>query len=88
MSAPPLTVLGHVALGKATPLHFHKAFPFFYLKKTDVSIGSQKSSGRIRRPTPTRQEKFHEEEGKLFESVHATSPHRITRVLGVEVVLA
>jgi hypothetical protein len=30
MSPRPLTALGHVALGKATPLHFQKAFAFFF----------------------------------------------------------
>ena len=29
MSALPLTALGHVSLGKATPLYFQKVFPFF-----------------------------------------------------------
>ena len=29
MCARPLTALGYVSLGKATPLHFHKSFTFF-----------------------------------------------------------
>ena len=28
MCARPLTALGYVSLGKATPLHFHKSFTF------------------------------------------------------------
>jgi hypothetical protein len=39
MSARPLTALGHVSLGKATPLHFQKAFTFFFGKKTVSQVG-------------------------------------------------
>jgi hypothetical protein len=39
MSARPLTALGHVSLGKATPLHSQKAFTFFFGKKTVSQVG-------------------------------------------------